>query len=116
LQQRRQPGAEAARSLHRPQATARNLHESEAEQLLVTGGVGAGGGPGQHAAEVGDGGGGQGVAVGVDADDAVDELCQHGHCGGPPAVGAAVVGVGLGGVTARHNGDGSQPVQGWTGC
>jgi hypothetical protein len=28
---------------------------------------------------------------------------------------AAVVGVGLGGVTARHNCDGSQP-HGWTGC
>jgi hypothetical protein len=25
--------------------------------------------------------------VGVDADDADDELCQHGHCGGPPWVG-----------------------------
>src|SRR4029450_13122364 len=60
-------------------------------------------------AEVGDGGGGEGVAVGVDADDAVDELCQYGHRGGPPGVGAAVVGVGLGGVTARHNCDGSHP-------
>jgi hypothetical protein len=33
---------------------------------------------GEHAAQVGDGGCGQGVAVGVDADDAVDALCQHG--------------------------------------
>jgi len=40
----------------------------EAQQPLVAGRVGAGGGLGQHAAEVGDGGGGQGVTVGVDAD------------------------------------------------
>jgi hypothetical protein len=39
-------------------------------------------GPATHLG--GEGCGGQGVAVGVDADDAVDELCQHGHCGGPP--------------------------------
>jgi hypothetical protein len=51
----------------------------EAEQLLVPGGVGAGGGAGKYAAEVADGGCGEGVAVGVDADDAVDQLCQHGH-------------------------------------
>jgi hypothetical protein len=51
----------------------------KAEQLLVAGGVGAGGGVGEHPTGVGDGGRGQGVAVGVDADDAVDQLCQHGH-------------------------------------
>jgi hypothetical protein len=79
LQQRRQAGAEAARSLHRPQAAARNLTVGKAEQLLGAGGVGAGGGLGEHPAEVGHGGRGQGVAVGVDADDAVDQLCQHGH-------------------------------------
>jgi hypothetical protein len=79
LQEHRQPGAEAAGSFHRPTPTARNLHAGEVEQLLVADGIGAHGGLGQHTAEVADGGGGQGVAVGVDADDAVDELCQHGH-------------------------------------
>jgi hypothetical protein len=102
LQEPRKASAEAARSFHRPAATARQLEQGEVQQPLVAGRVGAGGGPGEHAAEFGDGGGGQGVAVVVDADDAVDELCQHGHRGGLPWVGAAVVGVGLGGVTARH--------------
>jgi hypothetical protein len=64
---------------------------------------------GEYAAEVGDGGCGEGVAVGVDADDAIDELCQHGHAVVLLVWGAAVVGVGLGGVTARHDCDGSQP-------
>jgi hypothetical protein len=36
--------------------------------------------------------------VGVDADDAVDPFCEHGH----------VVGVGLGGVTAWQNWDESR--------
>jgi hypothetical protein len=72
LQHHRQAGAEAARSLDRPQATAGNLTVGKAEQLLVAHGIGAGGGLGEHPAEVGDGGRGQGVAVGVDADDAVD--------------------------------------------
>jgi len=79
LQRRCQAGTEAARSLNRPAAAARQVAVGEAEQLLVAGGVGAGGCLGQHATETGDGGGGQGVAVGVDADDAVDRLCQHGH-------------------------------------
>jgi hypothetical protein len=57
---------------------------------------------------VADGGCGEGVAVGVDADDAVDQLCQHGHAV-VLLVGAAVVGVGLGGVTARQDGDGPPP-------
>jgi hypothetical protein len=52
LQQRGQAGAEAARSLHRPQAAARNLTVGKAEQLLGAGGVGAGGGLGEHPAEV----------------------------------------------------------------
>ena len=79
LQRHRQASAEATRSLDRPQATARNVTVRKVEQLLVTRGVGTGGGLGEDPAEVGDGGRGQGVAVGVDADDAVDELCQHGH-------------------------------------
>jgi len=72
LQELRQAGAEAARPLDRPAATARNLNAREVEQPLVAGSLGTGGGLGEHPAEVGDGGGGQGVAVGVDADDAVD--------------------------------------------
>jgi hypothetical protein len=79
LQRRCQAGTEAARSLNRPAAAARQVAVGEAEQLLVAGGVGAGGGVGKDAAEVADGGCGEGVAVGVDADDAVDQLCQHGH-------------------------------------
>jgi hypothetical protein len=72
LQHRGQAGAEAARSLHRPQAAARNMTVGKVEQLLVAGGVGASAGLGEHPAEVGDGGRGEGVTVGVDADDAVD--------------------------------------------
>jgi hypothetical protein len=117
LQYHRQAGAEAARSLHRPQAAARNLTVGNDEQLLVAGRVGAGGGLGQHPAEVGDGGRGQDVAVGVDADDAVDQLCQHGHAvvllgwGRPWSVSAWVQ------VTARQDGDGTHPTGlGWSGC
>jgi hypothetical protein len=79
LQRHRQASAEATGSLDRPQATARNVTVRKVEQLLVARGVGTGGGLGEYPAEVGDGGRGQGVAVGVDADDAVDKLCQHGH-------------------------------------
>jgi hypothetical protein len=79
LQHCRQAGAEAARPLDRPAAAAGQVGLGEAEQPLVAGRVGADRGPGQHATEAGDGGRGQGVAVGVDADDAVDRLCQHGH-------------------------------------
>jgi hypothetical protein len=87
LQEHGQAGAEAARSLDRPQATANNVTIREVEQLLVARGVGTGGGVGEDPAEMGDGGRGQGVAVGVDADDAVDELCQHGHAEVPPGEG-----------------------------
>jgi hypothetical protein len=66
----------------------------EAEQPLVAGRISAGGGVGEHAAEVADGGCGEGVAVGVDANDAVDQLGQHGHAEVPPRARAAVVGVG----------------------
>jgi hypothetical protein len=79
LQEPCQPGAEAACPLDRPAATAGNLRVGEVQQPPVAGRVGAGGGLGQHAAEAVDGGGGERVAVGVDADDAVDRLCQHGH-------------------------------------
>jgi hypothetical protein len=115
LQHHRQAGAEAARSFHRPTATARQLRLGEVEQLPVAGRIGAGGELSQHAAEVADGGGGEGVAVGVDADDAVDELCQHGHCGSPPWMGAAVVGVGLEESPRGITVTGHNPA-GWTGC
>jgi hypothetical protein len=53
LQEHGQAGAEAARSLDRPQATANNVTVREVEQLLVAGGVGAGGGVGEDPAEMG---------------------------------------------------------------
>ncbi|MFE5827703.1 hypothetical protein ACFQ7B_38960 [Streptomyces erythrochromogenes] len=64
-------------------------------------------GAGQDGADGADGGCGQGVAAGVNADDAIDLFCEHGH---------AVVllraddrdGVGLGGVTTRQNCDESR--------
>jgi hypothetical protein len=111
----RQPGAEAAGSLDRPAAPPRHLAGPERQQLLVAGGVGGSGGVIQQATDSGDGGGGQGVAVGVDPDDAIDGLCQHGHGGCPPLEWAAVVGVGLGGVTARQVCDESRP-SGRTSC
>jgi hypothetical protein len=74
-------GAVAAGALHRPAAPPDEgeMGLGEAEQLHVADGVGGGGCLGEDAAEVGDGGGGEGVAVGVDADDTVDECCQHWH-------------------------------------
>jgi hypothetical protein len=51
----------------------------EAEQGLVAGRVGAHGDLTQDAADRAEHGGGQTVTVGVDADHAIDELCQHGH-------------------------------------
>jgi hypothetical protein len=90
LQEPGKAGAEAARPLHRPAATARQLRVGEVQQPPIARSIGAGGDLGQHATQAGDGGRGQGVAVGVDADDAVDLFCQHGHRGGPPGVGAAV--------------------------
>jgi enhancing lycopene biosynthesis protein 2 len=79
LQERRQAGAEAARAFHCPTAPARHLAAGEAEQLLVAGRIGAGDGLGEHATDRGECRGSQGVAVGVDADDAIGALCQHGH-------------------------------------
>jgi hypothetical protein len=79
LQEHGQAGAEAARAFHRPNSTTRHRRTSKAQEVLVAGRVGAGGDLSEHAADLGDRGSGQGVAVGVDADDAVNELCQHGH-------------------------------------
>jgi hypothetical protein len=116
LQHHRQAGAEAARSFHRPTATARQLRLGEVEQLPVADRVGAGGDLSQHAAEVADGGCGEGVAVGVDADDAVDQLCQHGHAvvllvRGRPWSASAWEESPRGRTVTGHN-----PQQGWTGC
>jgi hypothetical protein len=76
-----QAGAVAAGALHRPAPPPDEgeMGLGEAEQLHVADGVGGGGCLGEDAAEVGDGGGGEGVAVGVDADDTVDQCCQHWH-------------------------------------
>jgi hypothetical protein len=115
LQHHRQAGAEAARPLDRPQTAARKVTVRKAEQLLVARRIGTGGGLGEHPAEIGDGCRGQGVAVVstpmTPSTSSASMVMRWSSLGG-----AAVVGVGLGGVTARHNCDGSQPVQGWTGC
>jgi hypothetical protein len=79
VQPHRQAGPQAAGALDRPAAAAGHLRATQGKQPLVAGRVGAGGGLGQHATQVGDGGGGQGAWVGVDADGRVDLLCQHGH-------------------------------------
>jgi hypothetical protein len=117
LQEHRQPGAETARSLDRPAATAGQMGLGKAEQLLVARGVGTGRGLGQHAAKAGDRRGGQGIAVGIDADGRRRLTL--------PAWPSRWSSLGEGGrelasaweqVTARQDCDGSQPVQGWTGC
>jgi len=110
-----QAGTVAAGTLDRPATAPVDLDPGGLQQLVVAGGVGAGRGLAQDATGRGERGGGQGVAMGVDADDAIDGVCQHGHAVVLPRRKTAVVGVGLGGVTARHNCDGSQP-HGWIGC
>jgi hypothetical protein len=74
-----QARAVAAGALDRPAAPASQMDVGEAEQGLVAGRVGAHGGLAQDAADRAERGGGQTVAVGVNADHAIDELCQHGH-------------------------------------
>jgi hypothetical protein len=52
----------------------------QCDELDVAVGVGGHGHPGQHATGAGiEHRGGMGVFVGVDADDDLDQLCQHGH-------------------------------------
>jgi hypothetical protein len=51
----------------------------EGHQTLVAGGGGGDGGLGEHAADRVHDSSGQGVAMGVNADDAVDLVGQHGH-------------------------------------
>ncbi|MFE0358677.1 hypothetical protein ACFW2I_35090 [Streptomyces nigra] len=95
------PGLDAA--AYRVQAAP----AGEVQQPPGTAGVGREIGAGQDGADGAGGGCGEGVAVGVDADDAVDVFCAHGH---------AVVllraddrdGVGLGGVTTWRNCDESR--------
>jgi len=102
LQEPGKAGAEAARPLDRPAAAAGQLGLGEAEQPLLAGRISVGGGVGEHAAEVADGSCGEGVAVGIDADDAVDQLCQHGH---------AVVLLGGGGRGRRRLGAGHRAAE-----
>ena len=88
----------------------------ELQQPLIAGGVGAGGGVGEHAAEVGDGGRGERVAVVSTPTGAVDLFCQHGHAvvllvwGRPWSV-SAWKDEPRGKTVTGHN-----PWEGWTGC
>jgi hypothetical protein len=81
-----QPGAVAAGALDRPAAPRRvagDLRAGELQELLVAGGVGPGRGLGEDPTDRAEGGSRQGVTVGVDADDAVDGVCQDGHAVAP---------------------------------
>jgi hypothetical protein len=79
LQERRQPGAVAAGTLHRPTAPTRHLHPGELEQLTVAGPISTHRCLGEQATHhVGDSSR-EGVAVGVDADHAVYDAGQPGH-------------------------------------
>ncbi|XER99813.1 hypothetical protein HEP87_56705 [Streptomyces sp. S1D4-11] len=51
----------------------------EVQQLLVTAGIGRRIGGGEDGADGADGCGGKSVSVRVDADDAIDLFCEHGH-------------------------------------
>jgi len=57
----------------------RGVGAGEVEQRLIAGRVGGGLQVGQLGPERGDDAGGVGVVMGVDADDGVDLVCQHGH-------------------------------------
>jgi hypothetical protein len=74
-----QPGAVATGALHRPGAQAGVLL-SQGEEFGVAVGVGGDRRAGQHGTGAGiDQRGGVCLTVGVDADDDLDQLCQHGH-------------------------------------
>jgi hypothetical protein len=78
-----QPGAVASRALHRP-GPQRPVGLGEPQQCLIASGVGRHGRLGQHrAGGRGDDRGGVGVFVGVDADDDLDLLCEHGQLRSP---------------------------------
>jgi hypothetical protein len=55
------------------------LGASKVQQTLVAGRIGGHGHLPEQATDCGNGRCGQGIAVGVDADDAVDLVGQHGH-------------------------------------
>jgi hypothetical protein len=74
-----QAGAVAAGALHRPGPQARVL-PGQGDEFCVAVRVGRDRRSGQHSAGPGvDDRGGVGLAVDVDADDDLDQLCQHGH-------------------------------------
>jgi hypothetical protein len=107
VQEGRQAGAIASDAFQSPAATAGDVLTSEVEQAAVAAGIGRGIGAGQEGADGTDGSRGEGVTVGIDADDAVNLFCEHGHA-------VALLraddrnGVGLGGVTAWRNCDESR--------
>ncbi|MEV6021768.1 hypothetical protein [Streptomyces sp. NPDC052036] len=72
-------GAVAAGSFECPAAAARDMRAGEVERALVAAAVGRCVGGLQDGADGADGCCGDGVAVGVDADDALDVFCKHGH-------------------------------------
>lgn len=74
-----QASAVAADALQGPAAAAGNVLAGEVQQAPVAAGVGGGVSAGHDRANGADGCGSEGVAVGVDADDAVDLFCEHGH-------------------------------------
>ena len=59
------------------------MRAGEFQELLIAGGVGPGRGLGEDPTDRTDSGSRQGVTVGVDADDAVDGVCQDGHAVAP---------------------------------
>lgn len=72
-------GAEAAGAFECPTAAIGHVRAGEVEKALVAAAVGGGVGGLQDGADGADGCCGEGVAVRVDADDAIDLFCEHGH-------------------------------------
>lgn len=103
-----QAGAVAADTFQSPATTAGNVLAGEVQQAPVATSIGGRINAGQNGADRADGCGGEGIAVGVDADDAVDLFCEHSHAVVLLDKRTAVVGVGLGGVTAWQNCDESR--------
>lgn len=101
-------GAVAADAFQCPAPSAGNVLTGEVQQAPVAASV-SGCVDGLHdGADRADAGCGESVAVGVDADDAIDLFCEHGHAVVLLQDGTTVVGVGLGGVTAWRNCDESR--------
>lgn len=91
----RESGTVAADAFQSPAAATGDMFTGEVQQAPVTAGVGRGVCAGQDSADGADGGSREGVAVGVDADDAVDLFCKHGHAVVLLRGRTTVVGVGL---------------------